>query len=335
MSVMVVLQNSGKEWHRASFEALTAGRRLAEWLSLPLDAVVLGLHQEAMAGQAAEYRVNRIYLLDHPLLREYTTEGYTIALHQLVRDCSPSFVLFPHTYQVRDYAPKLAARFGCSLLSDVMDMKFEAGGVRFIRQIFLGKIHAEISAMVSPAFISIQTGAFRPMEPLLSLPGAAASASNATMERVNIRLETADIRSKPEAPFRTMQTAVDLKSAGVIVSVGRGVKQKEDLSLVEALAKELGAELAASRPVCDSGWVSMDRLVGSSGQTVAPHLYVAVGISGAIQHLLGMKDAKTIVAINSDASAPIFDNAHYGIVGDLRTILPALVNELRKTKLVD
>ncbi len=325
MSVLVILQSSGSEWHRASLEAAAAGQHLANGLSLPLNLAVLGNDVARLVVRATSYRVDKVYALEHPLLGQYTPEAYTSAIQQVIRARSPSYVLLPHTYQVRDYAPKLAAKFGRSLISDVIEIRLKEGKALFVRQLFLGKMHAEIASGLSPVFVSIQASAFRPLEPCPEQAGV-------TMETVNIQLDPTDVLSQPEPPFKTMPNSIDLKAANTIVSVGRGVKQMEDLSLVDALVKELNAELGASRPMCDSGLVPMNRLIGSSGQTVAPDLYIAVGISGAIQHLLGMKGARTVVAINNDPSAPIFNNAHYGIVGDLRSVVPALLEELRKTK---
>jgi electron transfer flavoprotein alpha subunit len=235
----------------------------------------------------------------------------------------PAAVVFPHTYQVRDFGPKLATRLGKVFVSDVVDVKVEDGELRFVRQLFQGKLSADVKVAGPPQFISVQAGAFRAAMP---------TGQSAPIEPFTVALETAQIRGKPEAPFREAQRSVDLSAADVIVSVGRGITDKENLPLVEDLAKALGAELAASRPICDNGWLPMERQVGSSGQTVAPKIYFAVGISGAIQHLVGMKGSKTIVAINKDENAPIFESADYGVVGDLFEIVPALAEEIRKSK---
>jgi electron transfer flavoprotein alpha subunit len=174
----------------------------------------------------------------------------------------------------------------------------------------------------APVFATFQTGAYRPDQ--------AAKGGNASVENVNV--EIGDVRMKPEAPFQEAKQAVDLTKAEVIVAVGRGIKSKDNLVLAEKLAEVLGGDLAASRPICDAEWLPIDRQIGSSGQTVAPKLYVALGISGAIQHLVGMKNSGTIVAINKDAEAPIFDIADYGIVGDLFEAVPVLTEEIKKLK---
>ena len=241
----------------------------------------------------------------------------------MIRAVKPAAVVLPHTYQVRDFAPKLATRLGKALISDVVDLKVEGTKISYVRQLFQGKLNVDVHATEDPQVVSIQAGALR-----AATPGD----QRAPVEKFAVQLDSSAIRSKPESPFREAQRSVDLNSADIIVSVGRGIKEKENMPLVEELARALGAELAASRPICDNGWLPMERQVGSSGQTVSPKVYIAVGISGAIQHLVGMKGSQTIVAINKDESAPIFESADYALVGDLFEIVPALVEEINKVK---
>jgi electron transfer flavoprotein alpha subunit len=323
MSVLVVLEQRDGKWNRASFEALAAGVKIGQALGVPVGAVVLGADIGALAREAASYAVEKIFAADHPLLADYTADGYTAALEQTIQSVKPEAVVFPHTYQVRDYGPKLATRLKKAFISDVVDVRAENGGVVLVRQLFQGKLSADVKAAGKPQFISVQAGAFRAGTP---------AGGERPIEPLAITLGPEQIRGKPEAPFREAQRSVDLSAAEIIVSVGRGIKDKENLPVVEDLARALGAELAASRPICDNGWLPMERQVGSSGQTVAPKIYFAVGISGAIQHLVGMKGSKTIVAINKDENAPIFESADYGVVGDLFEIVPALAEEIRKTK---
>ncbi len=323
MSVLVILEHRGGQWNRLSFEAMAAGKQIAESDSQELQAAVLGSGIDALAGHAARFGAQKVFAVDDSLLAEYTADGYTAALEQLIRAQQPQTVVFPHTYQVRDYAPKLSTRFGKALVSDVVSIKTENGRSTFTRQLFQGKLNADVAVAGTPRFISIQAGAFR---------SADEGAGQGSVEKFPAQLDAARIRSKAEDPFREAQRTVDLAAASVIVSVGRGIKEKENLPVVEELAKVLGAELAASRPICDNGWLPMERQVGSSGQTVSPKVYFAVGISGAIQHLVGMKGSKTVVAINKDENAPIFETADYGAVGDLFEIVPALVEEIKKTK---
>ncbi len=323
MSVLVVFEQRGSKWNRMSFEALSAGREIAQATGVPVEALVIGSELETLVREASAFEVGKVFVLDHALLNEYTPDGYVAALEQVLKAQSPEAVVFPHTYQVRDYAPKLAARFGRMLMSDVVDIKVEGKDVTFVRQLFQGKLNADVRSPEKPQFVSIQAGAFRAAEPGGELH---------SVENFAVTLEASQIRSRPEAPFQETQRSVDLGSADLIVSVGRGIKEKDNLPMVEALATALGAELAASRPICDNGWLPMERQVGSSGQTVAPKVYFAVGISGAIQHLVGMKGSKVVVAINKDENAPIFETADYGVVGDLFEIVPALTEEIKKVK---
>jgi electron transfer flavoprotein alpha subunit len=324
MSVLVVMEQSGGKWNRMSWETLVAGQQLAAEMGTELHAAIAGSGIAALAAESATKKCSKVYAVEHELLKDYTADAYTAAVEALIRAVNPTLVLFPHTYQVRDFAPKLATRFSQVLISDVIAVRIESGSPVFVRLLFQGKLNGDVRVSGGgPYFASLQAGSFR-VEALES--------GSATVENFAPALDAAAIRQKPEAPFRESARAVDLTTAEIIVSVGRGIKEKENIPVVEELAKALGAELAASRPICDAGWLPMERQVGSSGQTVAPKVYMAIGISGAIQHLVGMKGAKTIVAINKDANAPIFEVADYGIVGDLFEVVPALVEEVKKAK---
>ena len=324
MSVLVILEQTAGKWNRMSWETLVAGQQLASELGTELYAALPGSGVGALAAEAATKKCAKVYAVEHELLKDYTADAYTAGVEALIRQVKPTLVLFPHTYQVRDFAPKLATRFSQVLISDVIAVRIESGSPVFVRLLFQGKLNGDVRVSGGgPYFASLQAGSYR-VESLES--GAAA------VENFVPAIDAASIRQKPEAPFRESARAVDLTTADIIVSVGRGIKEKENIPVVEELAKALGAELAASRPICDAGWLPMERQVGSSGQTVAPKVYMAIGISGAIQHLVGMKGAKTIVAINKDANAPIFEVADYGIVGDLFEVVPALVEEVKKAK---
>jgi electron transfer flavoprotein alpha subunit len=317
--VLVVMEQRAGVWHRMSWETLAAGQQLAAQIGQSVSAAVVG-----QAAELVNKKLDRVYTLEHELLATYTADGFTAALEQLIRKVNPSIVLFPHTYQVRDFAPKLATRFNQVLVSDAVGFHLESGAPIYVRQLFQGKLNADVKpGGAEPHFASIQAGAFRADQ---------VQNGSSQVEQFTPELPANIIRAKPQEPFRESARAVDLTSADIIVSVGRGIKEKDNIPIVEELAKALGAELAASRPICDSGWLPMERQVGSSGQTVSPKMYLAVGISGAIQHLVGMKGAKTIVAINKDANAPIFEVADYGIVGDLFEVVPALVEEVKKAK---
>ncbi len=324
MSVLVVLEQTGGKWNRMSWETVAAGQQLATQMGTDLHLAVAGAGIAALAGEAATKKCAKVYAIEHELLASYTADAYTAALEALIRADNPTLVLFPHTYQVRDFAPKLATRFSRVLISDAVAVRIENGSPVFVRLLFQGKLNGDVRVSGGgPYFASLQAGAYR-VESL--------EAGSAAVETFTPALDASSIRQKPEAPFRESARAVDLTAAEIIVSVGRGIKEKENIPVVEELAKALGAELAASRPICDAGWLPMERQVGSSGQTVAPKVYIAVGISGAIQHLVGMKGAKTIVAINKDANAPMFEVADYGIVGDLFEVVPALVEAVKNAK---
>lgn len=321
--VLVVMEQRGGAWNRMSWETLAAGQELAGLLGGGCSAAVLGSGLATLAGELSGKKLDKVYTVDDALLADYTPDGYAAAAEAVVRHSGAQIVLFPHTYQVRDFVPKVATRFNRMLVSDVVKVRAEGGSPVFVRLLFQGKLNGDVRGSEGPMFASIQAGSYR-SDSLVD--------GSAAVEAVAVSLSPDQIRTKPEAPFRESSRAVDLTAAEIIVSVGRGIKEKENIHIVEELAKVLGGELAASRPICDNGWLPMERQVGSSGQTVAPKLYLAVGISGAIQHLVGMKGAKSIVAINKDANAPIFEVADIGVVGDLFEVVPALIEEIRKAK---
>ena len=326
--VLVVVEYRNGAITRSSLEALAAGQSLAKQLATDCCAAVLGEGIASLAGELSGKQLAKVFAVEHPLLQQYTADGTTIALQQLVEKLAPAYVLFPHTYQVRDFAPALATRFGQVLISDVIAIHPDPeAGPTFVRQLFQGKLKADYrpAAPPAPCFVSIQAGAFR-------ADSLESAAPPAPIESFSPSIEPAQIRTTPSAPFREAAHTVDLTAAPVIVSVGRGIREQENIALVQTLADALGAELAASRPICDAGWLPMERQVGSSGQTVSPKLYLAIGISGAIQHLVGMKGSRTVIAINKDENAPIFEVADYGVAADLFEIVPALTKAVLAAK---
>ena len=318
--VYVVLEDRNGRIGRISFEAIAAANILAAQSGSKPAAIVIGAQTEALAAEGATKNVGKVVRIEHALLSPYTPDGYTAALQQFIAAESPDYIVFPHTYQVRDYAPALAARLGRVLVGDVTQI---SDGSVFTRSLMQGRLSGSYRSSGSPTLISVQSGAFRADE---------AQSSSAEITSFAPTIEASQIRTKPGEPFRGSAQTVDLGSAQMIVAVGRGIREESNLSLVQDLAASLGAEIAASRPICDNGWLPIERQVGSSGQTVAPKLYLAVGISGAIQHLVGMKGSQCIVAINKDSEAPIFEVADYGIVADLFEVLPALTEALKSTK---
>jgi electron transfer flavoprotein alpha subunit len=328
--IWVVIEQRQGRIARISLEAAAAAQGLLKKaapvlksVAKTVSAIVVGASAGPAGGELGSLGLEKIVSIEHPLLARYTADGYTLALQQFFEKERPEFVIFPHTYQVRDYAPALAARLGQVLISDVVGI---SDGPVFTRQLMQGRLNGEYRHTGSgPCLVSVQAGAFR-------AEAAAAGAAPAQTESFTPTIDAAQIRTKPGEPFRGSSQTVDLGSAQLIVSVGRGIKEAENLPIVQELAASLGAELAASRPICDNGWLPMERQVGSSGQTVAPKLYLAVGISGAIQHLVGMKGSQCIVAINKDPDAPIFEVADYGIVGDLFEVVPALTEAIKAAK---
>jgi electron transfer flavoprotein alpha subunit len=324
MNILVITEQRDAKWNPASFETLTAAQQIAVDTKGRLAAAVIGKGVRALADELSAYALAEVLLIEHDLLEKYTPDGFTIALAQAIAQSKPDLVLMPHTYQVRDFAPKLAASLGRGMIGDCIGYRNENDKLIFVRQMFQGKTAADVTfAGPAPWFASFQASAFRGDQVLRGQ-------APAPVTLVTVQLAPEQIRTKPLELFREAKQAVDLTQAPIIVSVGRGIKAPENIPQAEKLAKLLGGVLAASRPICDEGWLPMDRQVGSSGQTVAPKLYLALGISGAIQHVVGMKGARTIAAINKDANAPIFEVADYGIVGDIFELMPALTEELEK-----
>jgi electron transfer flavoprotein alpha subunit len=327
MKILVITEQRQGKWNNTSFETLVAAQQIAAAATGTITAAVVGKGVSALADELAGKNVAEVFKVEHDLLDAYTPDGYCIALKQAVESAKPDLVLFPHTYQVRDFAPKLAASLGKGMIGDCVGFRGEGGKLVFVRQMFQGKTAADVSFTgAGPWFVSFQSGSFRADQL------AANSGGKAPVNGISVNLSASDIRTKPLELFKEAKSAVDLTQAALIVSIGRGIKAPENIAQAEALAKAMGAEIAASRPICDEGWLPMERQIGSSGQTVAPKLYLALGISGAIQHVVGMKGARTIVAINKDQNAPIFEIADYGIVADIFEVMPALTEELRKAK---
>jgi electron transfer flavoprotein alpha subunit len=319
--ILVIAEQRDGKLNRATWETVAAAQQLAG--GMPIRIAVLGAATGGVAQELAAAAVAEVVVAEHAALDPYTPDAYAAACSALIESAKPTFVLLPHTYQTRDFAPLLAARLRKPLVTDVTGIEGTGAGATFVRPMFQGKLAAHVKPQGgTPALVTIQIGAYR---------ADAARKGSAAVTKADVRIDAAAIRQKPEPPFREAKQAVDLGQAERIVAVGRGIKSQENIPLAEKLAKAMGAEVAASRPICDNGWLPMERQIGSSGQTVAPKLYVALGISGAIQHLVGMKGSRTIVAINKDAEAPIFEVADYGIVGDLFEIAPAIVAELEKS----
>ena len=324
--ILVIVEEREGKLNRVSWETLTAGQAIAAETGWPLEAAVVGGSIAAIASEVAGKKVGKVYAIEHAKLDPYTPDAFAAALKQFIASKQPKLVLMPHTYQVRDFVPKLATAMGRTVISDAVGYKKEGEKLVFTRQLFQGKFAADVSfAGEAPWFVTFQNGAFRGDK-------VEAGASAAPVETVAVEIADGVVRNKPQEVFKEAKQAVDLTQAEVIVAVGRGIKEQKNIEIAKRLAEALGGELAASRPICDSGWLPMDRQIGSSGQTVAPKLYLALGISGAIQHIVGMKGARTIVAVNKDSEAPIFEIADYAVVGNLFEVVPPLIEEVKKAK---
>ncbi|HVP44626.1 MAG TPA: electron transfer flavoprotein subunit alpha/FixB family protein [Terriglobales bacterium] len=325
-SILVVVEQREGKLNRVSLETVRAAQMIAAETKWEIEAAVVGSGIAGIAGEIAATAVKKVYAIENAALAAYTPDGFVQALRGFLDAKKPKLVLMPHTYQVRDFVPQLATSMGRTMVSDCIGFRSEGGKLVFTRQMFQGKFAADIALeSEAPWFVTFQAGAFRADQ---VQPGSA----GAPVETVQAGVDAAQIRTKPEAPFKEAKAAVDLTQAEIIVAVGRGIKEQKNIEIAKQLADALGGELAASRPICDNGWLPMERQIGSSGQTVAPKLYLALGISGAIQHIVGMKGSKTIIAVNKDGEAPIFEIADFGVVGNLFDVVPPLVEEIKKAK---
>ncbi|MGQ0540879.1 MAG: electron transfer flavoprotein subunit alpha/FixB family protein [Blastocatellia bacterium] len=338
--ILVFIEHKNCVLNKTSLEAITAAQSIGKDLGLKVSAVLPCDKDCTLAQDIAAYDLEKVVVAKSEKLGIYTPDGYADAWEQVIKAANPQYVVMSHTYQVRDFAPKVAARLGREVVGDCIRYAIApttpsaeasstpplAGGelkkLILTRRIFLGKLDADVTiGGNAPYFITFQSGAFR---------GDSAAKGAAAVETMDVNV--GDIRMTPEEPFQEAKASVDLTKSEIIVAVGRGIKSQENIALAQQLADSLGADIAASRPICDSEWLPIDRQIGSSGQTVAPKVYIALGISGAIQHIVGMKNAGTIVAINKDSEAPIFDIADYGIVGDLFEAVPVMIEEVKKAK---
>ena len=321
-TILVFIEHKNCVLNKTSLEAITAAQSMGKDLGLGVTAVIPCDQDCGLAQEISGYDLEKVIVAKNAKLGIYTPDGYADAWEHVIRATNPQYVVMSHTYQVRDFAPKVAARLGREVVGDCIRYRNENGRFIFTRRIFLGKLDADVTiGGEAPYFVTFQSGAFR---------GDNAAKGTASVETMNV--EVGEIRMTPEDPFQEAKASVDLTKSEIIVAVGRGIKSQENIALAQQLADVLGADLAASRPICDSEWLPIDRQIGSSGQTVAPKLYIALGISGAIQHIVGMKNAGTIVAVNKDAEAPIFDIADYGIAGDLFEAIPVMIEEISKAK---
>jgi len=325
-TILVIVEQREGKLNRVSWETLAAGQAIASDTGWALEAAVVGSGVDAIAREVAAKKLGKVSDVESSALTPYTPDAFSAGLKQFLEKKQPRLVLMPHTYQVRDFVPKLATAMGRTVISDSIGYRKDGEKLLFTRQMFQGKFSADVLFTGDPPwFVTFQSGAFRGDK-------VEAGTSVAPVETVNIDIPANISRNHPQPVFKEAKQSVDLTQAEIIVSVGRGIKEQKNIELAKQLADALGGEIAASRPICDSGWLPMDRQIGSSGQTVSPKLYLALGISGAIQHVVGMKGARSVVAVNKDSEAPIFEIADVAVVGNLFDIVPPLIEEVKKAK---
>jgi len=320
-AVLVFAEHKEGQWRKVTAELLTRGRAFADQLGGELGAVLLGQGVAGMAGSLGQYGVDKVYLADDERLANYTTDAYTSVVADLIKSLQPQLVLFGHTALAKDLAPRVAQRLGAGLVTDCTGLELAAGKVRFVRPIYAGKAITQGEVSGPPAMVTVRPNV---------LGVAEVSARTPEVVSQPVQLDPGSLRQLVKDIVKKATGRVELTEADIIVSGGRGMKGPENFKILEELADVLGAAVGASRAAVDAGWRDHDDQVGQTGKTVSPTLYIACGISGAIQHLAGMQSSKYIVAINKDPEAPIFQVANYGIVGDLFTIVPLLTEEFKK-----
>ena len=321
MDILVVLEDNNGTIHRMGIESVAAAQHISNTLGLSTGALVMGKNTNSLLSESSEYDLDEGLFVNNELLNEYSSDGYAEAVKQVIDQENPTYVLFGHSYQVRDYVPRVSAKLMRPFLADSISIHVDEKEVSLTKQMFNAKLFTDISPHGdTPFLISFQSASFLSDD---------AVKGNAKTREVSISLDSSMIKSESEEPFKESSGGVDLSAAELIVSVGRGIGKEENIPMVQDLAEALGAEISSSRPVVDSGWLPPSHQVGSSGQAVSPKMYLALGISGAIQHVVGMKASKNIVVINKDPEAPIFEIADYGVIGDLLEIIPKLTEAIQ------
>ena len=321
MDILVVLEDSNGKIHRLGLEAIVGAQVLANSHNLSVASLVMGINADDLSSEASQYNLDRVLKVKNDLVSSYSSDGYTEVVKQVIERESPKYIFFGHSYQVRDYVPKLSAKLMKPFLADSVAFEVDEDLTTSTKQMYNAKLLSSIVPNCKPPYlISFQSAAFN-SDNIIS--------GSAQIEDYDISFDASIIKTQSEKPFKESGEDLDLTSADLIVSVGRGIGKQENIPIAKDLAETIGADLSSSRPVVDSGWLPSVHQVGSSGQSVAPKMYLALGISGAIQHVVGMKGAKNIVAINKDPDAPIFELADYGVVGDVLEIVPKLTEALR------
>ena len=312
MKSLVIIEHKNGVLHRMSREAISGAQKIGG----DITALVIGENAEPVSSELSNFQIEKTVIVDHELVPSYNVDGYKEIIKQVVDSISPNIIITGHTYQARDFMPRVSAALDIPFIPDIVELENSI----YIKQVLNSKLNASISSSSDRVLISFQSASYSEED---IIKGSSRS------ESFDVDLDSSSIKSKSDDPFQESASEVDLESAELIVSVGRGIEKEENKSIAFDLAKVIGAEVSASRPVVDAGWLPSSRQVGSSGSTISPKLYLSLGVSGAIQHVVGMKGSKNILAINKDPDAPIFEIADYAVVGDLLEIVPKLITALQ------
>jgi len=318
--ILVFIEIRDKKIKKSSLETLSEAKRISEKLNYSLSAVITGNNLDSFASELFKYGTEKVYLLESPSLENYSSDGYSSTLIELAKEINPEIILFSATSMGKDLAPRVAAGLSVSIASDCTQTLIEDNSFKVIRPIYAGKALAKISFNTKPIIATLRPNIFPLIEP-----------QEKKGEVIKKEPSIPDIKSKVRNIVREEGAELDITEAEIVISGGRGMQSAENFKLLRELAAILpNSAIGASRSAVDSGWIGHQHQVGQTGKTVSPNLYMAFGISGAIQHLAGMSSSKCIVAVNKDPEAPIFKIANYGIVDDLFKVIPALKEELKK-----
>lgn len=312
MKSLIIIEHKNGVLHRMSREAISGAQKIGG----DITALVIGENAESISSELSNFQIEKTFMVNHELVPSYNADGYKEIIKQVIESISPNVIITGHTYQARDFMPRISASLDIPFIPDVIEIEDNI----YIKQVLNSKLNASISSSEEQILVSFQSASFSE-EDIIKGPSSS--------EFFEVSLDASSIKSKSDDPFQESASEVDLESAELIVSVGRGIEKEENKSIAFELAEVIGAEVSASRPVVDAGWLPSSRQVGSSGSTVSPKLYLSLGVSGAIQHVVGMKGSKNILAINKDPGAPIFEIADYAVVGDLLEIVPKLITALK------
>ena len=310
MDILVILEDNRGSLHRMSKEAIVGAQKMGGSIS----ALAIGSNADALVGELSGIDLAEVITVSHDLVSSYNADGYSEVVKQVIKSESPQTIMIGHSYQTRDFIPRVSAKLDIPFIPDIISMD---DGI--VKQVLNAKLNASCSTSAGQMILSFQSAAFSEED---------LAQGSCTSRSFDSNLSLTTVRAESEEPFQEAAGDVDLEAAELLVSIGRGIEKEENIQIAFDLAKVLGAEVSASRPVVDSGWVEPFRQIGSSGQNVSPKLYFSLGISGAIQHVVGMKGSKNIIAINKDSDAPIFEIADYAVVGDVLEIVPKLIEAL-------